>query len=608
LDDSRLKRYAKRTSSATETSPLLAHNAVHTLSTIHSLSTYGAQKCAETADFDYIVDNTMLTNYHTLHYVASTLRPALVGGVILEAFTQEKDRLVLRFDSTEDVLIISCEKALNACWLRRNFARARANSANVLGPAVGRRVTNIAMHPVDRVVMFTLDSGCRLDACFFGAKANVFVVDARGRVLDAFKSARQIVGTHVEYRSGELVYDIDMLRSRLAATPSGSLVALMKETFPTLGATLVKEVLHRASLPSDLAAGNTTEGHLLAIQEALASLLTHLATPAARVYVHEGESDEDAPMVFSLVPLFHLSGWKEKSFGDVHEAIRFFVASYGARTAIEEHKQALATKLMHTIHKAQRTVEALEREVHEAARADEYQRFGDLLMSNLHRVHRGDEKLDLQEEGVSIPLQKSLSPVQNAQRYYEKAKRARTAHQQATARLAALREKLATARRLAELLDNVSTREEMNTFMADHRDELERVGIGKSSEKREQLPFRVFIVDGGFEVWAGKSSKNNDELTLKHAKPTDLWFHARGASGSHVVLKVNSGKGEPTKKAKEQAAAIAAYYSKMRNAKMVPVAMTEKKYVRKPKGAAPGSVIVEREKIIFAEPALPTGE
>jgi predicted ribosome quality control (RQC) complex YloA/Tae2 family protein len=324
--------------------------------------------------------------------------------------------------------------------------------------------------------------------------------------------------------------------------------------------------------------------------------------------VHEGDGDEDASMVFSLVPLFHLSGWKEKVFDDVHEAIRFFVASYGARTAVEEHKQALATKLMHTIQKAQRTVEVLEREVNETARADEYQRFGDLLMSNLHRVHRGDEKLDMREDGVSIPLQRSLSPVQNAQRYYEKAKRARTAHHQATARLAALREKLATARRLAELLDNVSTREEMNTFMADHRDELERVGIGKSSEKREQLPFRVFIVDGGFEVWAGKSSKNNDELTLKHAKPTDLWFHARGASGSHVVLRVNSAKGEPTKKAKEQAAAIAAYYSKMRNAKMVPVAMTEKKYVRKPKGAAPGSVIVEREKIIFAEPALPTGE
>jgi predicted ribosome quality control (RQC) complex YloA/Tae2 family protein len=92
---------------------------------------------------------------------------------------------------------------------------------------------------------------------------------------------------------------------------------------------------------------------------------------------------------------------------------------------------------------------------------------------------------------------------------------------------------------------------------------------------------------------------------MKHAKPSDLWFHARGSSGSHVILKVNTGKGEPGKKAKGQAAAIAAYYSKMKNATMVPVAMTEKKYVRKPKGAPPGTVVLEREKVIFAEPALP---
>jgi predicted ribosome quality control (RQC) complex YloA/Tae2 family protein len=71
------------------------------------------------------------------------------------------------------------------------------------------------------------------------------------------------------------------------------------------------------------------------------------------------------------------------------------------------------------------------------------------------------------------------------------------------------------------------------------------------------------------------------------------------------VLKVGSGRGEPSKKAKEQAASIAAYYSKMRSSKLVPVAVTERKYVRKPKGAPPGTVVLERERVIFAEPALP---
>jgi len=112
-------------------------------------------------------------------------------------------------------------------------------------------------------------------------------------------------------------------------------------------------------------------------------------------------------------------------------------------------------------------------------------------------------------------------------------------------------------------------------------------------------------VEGHFEVWVGKSSANNDLLTLHHAKPNDLWFHARGSSGSHVLLKVATGSGTPGKRAKEQAAAIAAYFSKMRTASTVPVAMTQRKYVRKPKGAPPGTVVLERESVLFVTPALP---
>jgi predicted ribosome quality control (RQC) complex YloA/Tae2 family protein len=102
----------------------------------------------------------------------------------------------------------------------------------------------------------------------------------------------------------------------------------------------------------------------------------------------------------------------------------------------------------------------------------------------------------------------------------------------------------------------------------------------------------------------GKSSANNDLLTMKYAKPHDLWFHVRGASGSHTVLKVHGGD-PPPRAVVHQAASIAAYYSKMRNAGNVPVAYCERKHVRKPKGAAAGAVVLEREKTILVKPGLP---
>ena len=83
------------------------------------------------------------------------------------------------------------------------------------------------------------------------------------------------------------------------------------------------------------------------------------------------------------------------------------------------------------------------------------------------------------------------------------------------------------------------------------------------------------------------------------------WFHARGSSGSHVVLKAGTGKGQPSKRAIEQAASLAAYYRKMKNSQTAPVAMTQRKYVRKPRRAPAGKVTLDREKLLFVEPKLP---
>ena len=134
---------------------------------------------------------------------------------------------------------------------------------------------------------------------------------------------------------------------------------------------------------------------------------------------------------------------------------------------------------------------------------------------------------------------------------------------------------------------------------------VKELGYMTDKEQEELPPFKIFAVEGGFTVYAGKNSVNNDLLTFRYAKPNDLWFHARGSSGSHVVLKLGTGEGTPTKKAVEQAASIAAYYSKMKNAKHVPVAMTERKYIHKPKGAPAGTVALDKEKVIFVQPLLP---
>jgi predicted ribosome quality control (RQC) complex YloA/Tae2 family protein len=113
-------------------------------------------------------------------------------------------------------------------------------------------------------------------------------------------------------------------------------------------------------------------------------------------------------------------------------------------------------------------------------------------------------------------------------------------------------------------------------------------------------------VEGRWKVLAGRSGRDNDQLSLKVARANDWWFHVRGMPGSHVILQC-TGQGEPEKAAVEAAAAIAAYHSKARAGGTVPVSATRARYVTKASGAPPGTVHIRKESVMKVRPALPEG-
>jgi len=111
----------------------------------------------------------------------------------------------------------------------------------------------------------------------------------------------------------------------------------------------------------------------------------------------------------------------------------------------------------------------------------------------------------------------------------------------------------------------------------------------------------------GWTVLAGRNNRENDQLTHRSAAPNDIWFHAHGYAGAHVVLRRDDRREEPGARNLEEAAAVAAFWSKGKTAKKVPVIYTTVKYVSKPRGGAPGQAVVRREKTLIVEPRLPAG-
>ena len=572
---------------------------------IHKLSTQIRGSIGKFADFRYIVDKTVISNYYTFRYIVSTLSPTLPGRRIREAYTQNPDELVVAFEDYPGALVLHCAPEASTLYLSERASRARRNSVDLLKRCHGRPVSGLSIDPADRVVRIGLDEGLTVAAMLYGPRPNVLLLDASGLVTDAFKRPGALTGSTVEQPGPERPYDFPRFHDECAKGGAATLFALMRRSFPLLGGTLTAEALLRSGLEGKQRAAETDAGSLGALDESIRAILAEIAAPVPRLYL----TGEGKPEYLSLVELRIARSLVEERIPDIHEAVRRYLTTRGSIEHREHDAEAILTPLRAEIEKARRAFRASGEDAAGASRAEEYEEFGNALLGSLGALRKGTRSFETEIGGVpvAIPLEPALSPLENAQKYFARAKRARAAADETSRRREELRSRIERGEGLLAEAERVIHGGGGEEFLEAHGEELREFGLGRTGRPEDLPPFRLFTVEGGFEVWAGKNGANNDLLTLRHAKPDDLWFHARGGSGSHVVLKVGTGKGEPPKRAIEQAAAIAAYYSKMKTAGTVAVAMTEKRYVRKPRGAPAGTVAIEREKVLFVKPALPHG-
>lgn len=242
----------------------------------------------------------------------------------------------------------------------------------------------------------------------------------------------------------------------------------------------------------------------------------------------------------------------------------------------------------------------LEEDLARARQADELELQGHVLKAHLSTVQKGQTRLQT-EDFEGRPIEVSLDPkrdaVGNMQRLYDKSKRLRRAIGRIEERQEAV---LADKIWIEEILDAIEsaetqTREKMREQIAERFPDLAERARAPRAEQSRRLPYREYPISSGRPARVGRSARDNDALTLHHAKPDDLWLHVRGAPGSHVVVPMGRGE-EPSPDILIDAAHLAAHFSTLGSEDGVEVIYTRRRYVQKPKGAAPGAVRVLKEK------------
>ena len=569
----------------------------------------------------------MLGNYFTLVHVSRYIHQQCTGHTISELYSQHEQQLCITVESHPvQTIIVSCMPSENYVTMREGSFRARKNSIDLFSKAVGKKILGVTCDPGDRIVAVALEKNMSLKCEMFGSRANVLLLEEENTipvssdvVVDAFLKKKELLGSrHTRTDQQQLpayhaiMHDEHIFLGAMRSSGGEGVFQSLKKVIPVLGSTLAKEILYRADIRPSAPMSLATDRDLKKVFTEASKIIEEAASPIpggqTRIYY-----EDDAPVCLSLISLRGYAEKRYESFPNVAAAIQRFVSTGRASSAFESQKGQISGWLDKEEKKAVQTRAKIASELAEQDRRSDYELFGKLIMAHLYELRKGLKTATLEDtlsfdshpSGVTIPLDPSLNPVANAEKYFDKAKKAKGAFEESLERVKNLDGRLATLRMLIGELAEISSSDGLKEFHQMYKTHLQLLGYATAKEKEDLPPFRIFTVEGGFQVLAGKSSENNDMLTTKFAKPDDLWFHCRGSSGSHVVLKVHSAHGEPSKTAIHQAASIAAYYSKMKNASSVPVAMTEKKFVRKPKGAPAGTVVLEREKVLFVEPKLP---
>jgi len=269
---------------------------------------------------------------------------------------------------------------------------------------------------------------------------------------------------------------------------------------------------------------------------------------------------------------------------------------------VAARRRELVARLRSRVQKLRRTLSAVEEDAARAVRAGAERARAELLLPVASRLPRGAREARvpdwsrLDEEGrpaeVPIALDPALSAAENAQRWLRRAKRYQAAAERIESRRVEVREELSRAESLLSRAESAQDAGQLAAVEA----EAPAAAPGRKTQAATRLPYRKFISQSGAPILVGRSARENDTLTLRVARGNDLWLHARGMQGAHVLV---PGPGEsPDPRTLGDAALLAAHFSSARGQEGVEVAWTRCKHVRKTKGSAPGSVTVTQEKVL----------
>ena len=495
----------------------------------------------------------------------------------------------------------------------------------------GGKITGIKQEGTDRVLRLYIRTRDEFDLVeekilvleFMGKHSNIILLDDREIILGSIRAVSPIVSRHRTVLPGKpyvpppyqekinlnafSLFSSEQLTEIFLAQGEQKLSKALIRIFNGLDPLLAEEIAFRASLDPAIKIKDIPPEKMEGLYMVLFSLgkavQNNLWEPT--MIVNESGFFKD----FTCQDIKSLPSTHKKSFKNMNRLLNTFFSFKEKQQKTDQLKQNLVSLVEEEIKKVRAKNEKLQLRLKSAKKAEELRLWGDLLTSQMYLVQKGQNEVELvnfydpQQKKIKVPLDPKLSPGANAQKIFQKYRKYKKA-------MPLLQKALLKTSRELSYLEGVRfsleiVRPEDLEYIKEElikegyiKKTTARKGAAQKKETHKKSEPLKFLSSQGLEIFVGKNNYQNEYLTLKMAGKEDLWLHVKDIPGSHVVIR---GDHIPPQTL-EEAAQLAAFYSKGAESSNVPVDYTRIKHVRKPRGAKPGMVIYDHHKTIYVTP------
>src|SRR5699024_1425429 len=435
------------------------------------------------------------------------------------------------------------------------------------------------------------------------------IIDSAKRIPPSVSRVRQILPgqTYVLPPKQDKLNPIDEVSLNLFVDTltsfNGPIFKAIYSKFLGVSPVIAKEICFRANIDENTLIDEISSNDISKVYKEFHNLFKFINN---NIYNPSMIIDEsiDKVLDFSCINLSQFSNLSIINDDSISKILENYYATKDIKDRIHQRSSDLRKSISIKLDRLYNKLNKQEKELIESENAEIYKIKGELITSYIYMIEKGMESVEVanfydpEYKNITISLNPNFTPSENAQKYFKKYNKMKTAKKEITSQIEITKEEINYLENIILSIENCENLAEL----MDIREELSKVGYlrAKNNIKKEtKLTTKPheFISSNGFKILVGKNNKQNDNLTLKIASNEDIWMHTKNIPGSHVIIKTE-GKEVPDETIFE-GAMLAAFFSKSKMSSQVPVDYTKKKNVKKPNGSKPGMVIYETNSTIY---------